>query len=135
MRDRLIELIQRKSCAFEPACDRECGGCHNVEMYDDQIESIADYLLACGVIVPPIPLKVGDKVYVKNEQDPCCFSIQEAVVWIVDMHFNAGIEIIVKDTDQKRCTFFREILEDEIGKTVFLTREEAEKALAERSKE
>lgn len=50
MRDRLIELLEQKSCAYMP-CDRECGECHNVEMYDDSIESIADHLLANGVIV------------------------------------------------------------------------------------
>jgi hypothetical protein len=45
MRDRLIELLKQKACPFAP-CDRECGECKNVEMYDDSIESIADHLLA-----------------------------------------------------------------------------------------
>ena len=60
MRDRLIEMIKQKSCVYAP-CDGECGGCKNVEMYDDSIESITDFLLANGVIV--LPCKVGDVVY------------------------------------------------------------------------
>lgn len=49
-RERLIELIKHCSCYYAPPCDGDCSECHNVEMYDDVIEHIADHLLANGVI-------------------------------------------------------------------------------------
>ena len=103
MRDRLIELLKQKACHYV-LCDNECGGCKNVEMYDDSIESIADHLLANGVIVQPC--KVGDTVY-----------------WIFEPPFDdfAGKEIVEDE-------FCWAMFED-FGKTVFLTREEAEQAL------
>ena len=72
-------------------------------------EEIADYLLANGVIVPPC--KVGDKVY-----------------WIFEPPFDDVTEKEIVEDE-----FWWAMFED-FGKTVFLTREEAEKALAERSK-
>ena len=49
-RERLIELLKQKSCMFV-ACDEECDGCGNAEMYESEIESIGDHLLANGVVV------------------------------------------------------------------------------------
>lgn len=73
-------------------------------------EVIADYLLANDVIVPPC--KVGDTVY------------QTDGVGL----YESTIKNIVYET--KNIAFD----ERAIGKTVFLSREEAEAALAERSK-
>ena len=69
---------------------------------------LADYLLANGIIV--LPCKVGDTVYQID----------------AERVFESKVKAIVYDTEN--------IAFDEraIGKTVFLTREEAEKALKER---
>lgn len=65
MRDRLIALIRKKSCLYAP-CDGGCGGCGNVEMFDDDIESLADLLLANGVIVQTPSEDVVEVVRCKN---------------------------------------------------------------------
>ena len=50
VREKLIELLGQVSCSHA-ACDGDCGCCRNVEMFDDDIEYIADYLLSNGVVV------------------------------------------------------------------------------------
>lgn len=116
-RERLIKLIEQCSCHYSPPCTGECCECHNVEMYDRNIEHIADHLLANGVIVPPC--KVGDTVYV-------CFSrtrvIECKVARIIIEHIEEiGMSFI--------CYGGMHFDMRHWGKTVFLTREEAEKAL------
>lgn len=109
MRDRLIELLKRKSCEYV-LCDGDCGGCKNVEMFDDSIESIADHLLAAGVIVPPC--KVGSKIYM--------LVTKRSKVCLPPFTF---IKV-------SRLTFYNlERVIQDFGKTVFLTREEAEQAM------
>jgi hypothetical protein len=107
MRDRLIELIKQgaRDHTFMPT------------------ERIADYLLANGVIVPPC--KVGDTVY----------SIVEGISFVLVgevYEYVVGREHFVFRSTRKGY-FTLAFTEIDIGKTVFLTREEAEKALAERS--
>lgn len=127
MKDRLVELLKQRSCVYVP-CDNECGGCKNVEMYDDSIESIADHLLAEGVIVPPC--KVGDTVYYINgayynsaKQTVRPIEVTE-ISWKCDRSGkNLGFALIANGTRYKFSS---------IGKTVFLTREEAEKTLTKR---
>ena len=82
----------------------------------------ADYLLANGVIVPPV--KVGDMVYIlagpfgkKYEQDVCeGFYIGN----------NGVLQVRTRNKKGNHGTY------GVIGETVFLTKEEAEKALKER---
>lgn len=50
MRDRLIALLRQRSCIYMP-CDGDCGDCKNIEMFDEDIEQLADHLLANGVII------------------------------------------------------------------------------------
>lgn len=105
-RDRLIELIQ----SAVDGCARHWA------------EVIADKLLANGVIVPPV--KVGDTVY-EHEYSVCDtdvggFWTEEVVPTQV-----RGIAVL---TEYDYHTL------DNFGKTVFLTREEAEAALEEGSK-
>ena len=115
MRDRLIELLKQKSCVYVP-CDNECGGCKNVEMYDDSIESIADHLLAEGVIV--LLCKVGDTVYQTDG-----IRIYELEIFDVSLKkYKPYYETESVDFDDTA-----------IGKSIFLTKEEAENALTERS--
>ncbi len=109
MRDRLIELLKESKY-----------GDWNWLVDDIRIDDFADYLLDNGVIVPPC--KVGDKVY-----------------WISPKHKIRKLELIsicigVSETEYgcyggnyTPVCFY----ESDIGKTVFLTREEAERALKE----
>lgn len=97
-RERLIELL-----------DQNCG-----YVEEQKAETLADHLLASGVIVPPV--KVGDTVY----------------------HFGYSFDVekieILQDETIYRCgnpgtDDYMAFCESDIGKTVFLTKEEAEKAL------
>lgn len=86
-------------------------------------QHIADHLLANGVIVPPC--KVGDNVYAITP-----FGIETFVVDLIKIIGNQQIRIRVR-------RFVKEIVyysPESFGKTVFLTRAEAEKALKEREK-
>ena len=112
-RERLIELIQNA-----------VGGCAR-----HWAEIIADHLLANGVIVPPC--KVGQTVWsvrtVCNIDGTECDEILEGKVHSIS-------------TDEKRTWMYMSYLGglnywhtfDDVGKTVFLAKEEAEQALKER---
>lgn len=123
MRDRLIELLKQKACPFVH-CDRECGECKNVEMYDDSIEVIADHLLAAGVIVPPC--KVGQKVYVLRSQTSNGKNLYMREERI--SHYRLFGDYSVMCFESQRLGVFNHRWKED----VFLTKEEAEKALAER---
>ena len=114
-RERLVELIR-----------------YNTMLTDRSIEAVVDACMKNGVIVPPYTLKVGDKVYRKMCRGFNDFYLREETVWIVDMHFTAGLEIITKYVETKGITLLPKIDIEDIGKTVFLSREEAEKVLKER---
>lgn len=100
MRDRLIKLLYNA---------------HHSDISGD--EAIADYLLANGVIVPPC--KVGDKIF-----------------FIVNMSEHLAFnDFVTDDTVTKIGVTTKGILHEkgvdftDFGKTVFLTREEAESKL------
>ena len=102
MRDRLIKLIkQAKKQTKNANCDIE----RNM--------IFADYLLANGVIVPPV--KAGDKIFKINTQ---------------------YAKYVSEETVEPYGVAYKNILGgyalvpfDDIGKSVFLTKEEAERAL------
>ena len=110
MKERLIEMIQSA-----------VGGCAKY-----WAEVIADKLIAEGVIVPPC--KVGDKAYhltgidTREELDltdifegkVCSISNQEDALWIF-CRYNNGLTYWYTESD--------------IGRKLYLTREEAECAL------
>lgn len=128
MNERLIELLEQKSCAFVP-CENECHGCHNVEMYDDQIEALADYLLANGVIVPLC--KVGDYLFYPWVYGGISgIAILEVDAIKVYVEGRSLVFFKNPESDMPMPSYFRE---EDFGKTVFFTREEAEKVLAERT--
>ena len=116
-RERLIELLMQGDIAAAKQ------GVFNCCMCRREAETIADYLLENGVIVPPV--KVGDTVY-------CTDSYR---------HLIKPLEIIGFEVDYTKriCKYYCSggdytpawFKPTEIGKTVFLTREEAEKALKE----
>ena len=136
-RERLIKLLDERiaiqECSFSP----------DKPLTTDQL---ADYLLAHGVIVPPC--KVGDVVY-----SPRAGGILEQRVEGIELGNKPQVCVAFKcdylcdgcphyqlyenmagdggcwgEYDEGTLTF------DDFGKTVFLTREEAEAALAERRK-
>ena len=120
--DKLIELICDK------IQDGHCiGYCNHPPC--SRCKDIADYLIANGVIVPPC--KVGAEIFGVFDNDDeqrkeiyegkvICFSLDENNLLWARMRYKNGL------------TYWHTI--DDFGKTVFLTREEAEQALAERSK-
>ena len=105
-RDRLIELIQNSvnGCARHWA------------------EIIADYLLSNGVIVPPC--KVGDKIYMLVTRHTVCFEYPNGKMQRVENQHT-----FIKQTYLTKLNFFKVL--DDFGKTVFLTKEEAEEKLKE----
>ena len=126
-RERLIDLLCKVECK---GADRRDGGCsyrqddrcNRIEKLDMcMIECIADHLLTNGVIVPPC--KVGDRLYEIVEMPKHTF-ISEFPI-IVEPQ-----QIIYRNIiGNHSCIPF-----DKIGKTVFLTRKDAEKALKEMNK-
>ncbi len=95
---------------------------------DDLFGAIADHLLKNGVIVPPV--KVGDTVYFDNtgyhdSAEIDGIHIDENGIAFSWVQYDVGVDI-TELWDEGEFDI------EEIGKTVFLTLEEAEKALAER---
>lgn len=129
MRDRLIEMLRKRSC-FYAKCINRCGECDCIPINDDYIGNLADYLLANGAIVPLC--KVGDTVY--------SYNIDFGVIlpYFVE---NLTIAYLEENefcyTYEANCTNENELIDsidfdcEDIGKTVFLSEEEAERALKE----
>ena len=118
MRDRLIEILKKSGASFENALPEE----------------IADHLIAKGVIV--LPVKVGQTVFVIcNTVERIKLKIETCIYETKIDHISIGAKgaefhLLYRCITHPDCDW---IVEKDIGKTVFLTREEAEKALAERS--
>lgn len=120
MRDRLIDLINEAMDTYPTiplinGCKPTFG------------EYLADHLLANGVIVPPC--KVGDTVYFLPQKE-----ILEATVINIEVNYYTNPQMWLTI---EYCLYHRNHYKTRIdlmlGKVVFLTKEEAEKALAERS--
>lgn len=88
--------------------------------YKSVIEKIADSLLDNGVIVPPV--KIGQTVYVipKYNGNPYCGVQQDKVQMIGKT--SRGIHIKTRSKSSFNKTYM-------FGKTAFLTKSEAQKAL------
>ena len=122
MRDRLIELIKDLAEDMVAKCGDECDKCS----HGDCVGKLADHLLANGIIVPPV--KVGQTVYDITEFIDEC---EYAEIY----EFKSDELTISKCRKTGQYIFSFDGMDyayDEFGKSVFLTREEAEKALAER---
>ena len=131
-KERLVELLREARCIDEcGAFDnvKLCKGCFRYEKYHET----AEHLLANGVIVPPC--KVGDVVYYINAG----YETQgrkRVLVEVVDKGIvdnmtigDKGVPHVEICNDENEWTIFDS--EDDFGKTVFLTREEAEAKLKE----
>ena len=117
MRDRLKKLILENDILCHT-----CG--ENTDSYC--AEYLAEYLIENGVIMPPC--KAGDAVYWLNFYNDLMLYrdkyYEAEVVRIVVTRFGVSCVIRVRG---EHATY--EIPDVEFGKTVFLTREEAERAL------
>lgn len=125
-RERLIEILSRPifpKIGVDPA------------------EVVADYLLDNGIIAPPC--KVGDIVY--SIQECSCEDI-DGVHTECEFYGYGADDRICAIPNGEKCPYQYRVVEcyvmelnilmftREWGKTVFLTREDAEKALAERGR-
>ena len=124
MRDRLIELLKEAHESWLRYVD-ECAFNQTALSFSFE-QMFADHLLAEGIIVPPC--KVGDKAYhltgieTRKELDltdvfegkVCSISKQEEAIWIF-CRYNNGLTYWYKESD--------------IGRKLFLAREDAERAL------
>ena len=106
-RERLIDLMTRAENS-------------ELSLLGFEKKLLADYLLENGVIVPPV--KVGDTVYVipKYNGKPYC-GVQTDKVQMVGIT-SRGIHIKTRNKSNFNKTYM-------LGKTAFLTKEAAEKAL------
>jgi hypothetical protein len=118
MRDRLTKLLGETRIGENKNIPLSC------ILADASIEKIADHLIENGVIVPP--MRLGQTCF-----EPCAYrnGVDECRVSSITQKADGSFKIRLTNL---RGKWVFEITPDEIGKTVFLTREEAEKALAER---
>ena len=153
-REKLKELLPEARRRAAEIC-HERDSCNECQYWDDRpycrSSHVADHLLANGVIV--LPCKPGNAVYwLVYNRDACgdcdAYSSFYGMDAMCDYHYELWPEIIDPSNDEEHCPkHFIEIIEykstlecivyhrNEFGKTIFLTREEAEAALAELSKE
>ena len=106
MREKLIELIKEQEAEYGCICD----GC-STHPIDNIVGRLADHLIANGVTISPC--KVGDTVYQADDNRVYPLTIKKLI-------YDAGH--IAFD-------------ESAIGKSVFLTIEEAQRHLPEPPKE
>ena len=129
-RDRMIELLHKA----EDICDStlDCDTCKYVLSGSCKTVLIADYLLANGVIVLPLP--IGSTVFeirARGKRRALCGMRKVDFSIVNNMYFRSAkdhrLEFYVK------AKKFVKYDKTRWNKTVFLTKEEAEQALAERS--
>ena len=116
MRDRLIELMQE-------------WGNENKDSFP--FESVADHLIANGVIVPPC--KVGDIVYaVSRNTETNIVAVHRGYIGSIDIRSEGNYLFICHEGFDNE-PYFKNICGkfEDFGKTVFLSREDAERALKE----
>lgn len=133
----LINLLKKLDAHPEITCPRPEGNCHGCE-YEidenrcDQFARKADYLISNGVIA--LPVKPGDTVYSYNEY----FGVLPYLVGNFHIGYMGKEEDCLHWEAAAYAAETDELLDDidfdleDIGKDIFLTREEAEKALKER---
>ena len=111
-RDRLIKLVDKAK--------KEYTG----DVTDHtETDYIVETLLNEGAILPPC--KVGTPLFFLNDEDMCGGSVIESTEWIF-VYDTDGLTI---DTEVARFEYSYDYT---LGKTVFLTKEEAEAKLKER---
>lgn len=124
-KERLVELLRKEYGSDVWLGATKCG-VYSAQTKITGIETVADYLLSHGVIVPPC--KVGDVVY-----DIGVFSKvmkAEVATMMTDGSEFLSAVVIPRKPHHRWLVNWKNA-----GKTVFLTREEAEQALKEREKD
>ena len=114
-RERLIELLKGAEVKVAEELTRP------LEL-EEWLGIYADYLLANGVIVPPC--KGGNTIYMLVTRHTVCFEYPNGKMQRVENQHT-----FIKETCLTKANFFKVI--DRLGKTVFLTKEEAETKLKE----
>ena len=120
-RERLIELLKSDSCESPMLCDPNCKYANLERCYE---ERTADYLLANGVVVLPVDIIGNTLWFINCDDDIVCDKIDG--ITISDRH---DVYIFLQNSGDEPYEL------SDIGKFLFYTREEAEKALAERNSE
>lgn len=121
-RERLIEILKLGSCPSPYLCDENCKYANLERCYEERTE---DLLLEHGVIV--LPCKVGDRLYeVTGRKTVSVYKVRTIRVELFSLFIEWDI------VEGFAWQSLSDINAGEIGKTVFLTREEAERALKER---
>ena len=134
MRDRLIELLCNVKCEgeenFGNCPHRNYQKCNKVQRLEMcSVNAIADHLLAAGVIVPPC--KMGDVVWVLNQSRGAIYGNKVVCINIRGESPNKNT-IRVEHHNRFAEASYRKYTWSQIGKQVFLSKEDAQKALAER---
>ena len=137
-REKLIELLKQADDKCESI--KQCENCVGFGKGAECVNFlIADHLLANGVIVPPC--KVGDTYYTIQRYcntDPFETEKEPTMPWECENYCGRSdcsfSEYRIEEHHFGTVNYILRI-EKEIGKTVFLTKEEAETALAERGKQ
>lgn len=128
-RERLIELFLKPTRIPDNLFDGK-------DIFHKVAETYADIILSDGWIRPPC--KVGDTVYIPwhwNDEKGIAFTeVEEIKIYDKSNHYMFLIDL-QSDDEEFEQSFGGWKIEESIGKTVFLTTEEAEKALAERQGE
>ena len=119
-RERLIELLKSDSCESPMLCDPNCKYANLERCYE---ERTADYLLANGVVVLPVDIIGNTLWFINCDDNIVCDKIDG--ITISDRH---DVYIFLQNSGDEPYEL------SDIGKFLFYTREEAEKALVERSK-
>ena len=117
-RERLIELISQKQ---NSGC--KIGTCQMDEIHCSNAE-LADYLLENGVIVLPLNMIGNTLWFINCDNNIVCDKINKITIY--DSH---DVYIFLQNSGDEPYEL------SDIGKFLFYTREEAEKALAEKDSE
>ena len=120
-RERLIKLLKSDSCESPMLCDPNCKYANLERCYE---ERTADYLLANGVVVLPVDIIGNTLWFINCDDNIVCDKIYRII--ISDRH---DVYIFLQNSDDESYEL------SDIGKFLFYTREEAEKALAEKDSE
>lgn len=116
MRDRLIEILTDNL----PHCDNPLQ-----DTYDEIVERLANHLIENGAIIPPC--NVGDDIWIVKCYEGKPLGIVKDKVQMIGIT-SRGFHIKARNHHDHNKMYM-------LGKTVFLTREDAEKALRERDGE
>lgn len=127
-RERLVGLLCAVECKGEEArgnCpERRHGQCRSVQKLEMcQLGVIADHLLANGATLPPV--KIGQTVYSLEK----CINSQFFSGEVYEIQIRRE-GVVFRAT--RKGYYGLAFMEADIGKTVFFTIKEAEKALADR---